>query len=249
MRDRHPSQTTHHVDSRWARLVLASLVGVVFACGDSSGRRPSGDGTATPYGGDPGHRDAGATADGGGNAADSGREVPLVGACTPCSRLSAELRGFERCCGGPFAESCGIRVMGTVECVVDCATDEDCLVMGEDYLCVDREARFCAPRCLSNHDCPDDEVCGLRKNVEDDRVDAFCLDPLGPGAVGARCNVAEDCVSGTCTPGPDVEGDNLCTALCLDDADCGGVFPLCRLAGIIAPSGNYETGFDICQAE
>lgn len=76
--------------------------------------------------------------------------------------------------------------------------------------------------CSFNTDCPEAERCAC-----DEVAGCTCeRGPRGTGVLGVdTCTSGDDCESSLCLEGP---GDVLyCSGPCDDDADCGGVLPVC----------------------
>lgn len=172
-----------------------------------------------------------------------------AGCCRPDGHCGVVISGIAGCIagtevpeglGGPFV----LR-----SCVFECEGDEDCGGSGNGFLCSEEAAssRVCARECFSDLHCVSQEVCALRSNKIEDRVESLCQEPIGTGGVGEPCNDSKDCASGTCS-GPSGEARH-CSRLCQTDDECGGALPRCGDATIAVPSGqsNGSQLFRICK--
>jgi len=79
--------------------------------------------------------------------------------------------------------------------------------------------------CVFNRDCPFHERCQCRG-------ECFCRVGIrGSGVVGVTsCTNSDDCESSLCIEGI---GGNFCSGPCMEDSECGGMFPVCSIRGEI----------------
>lgn len=139
-------------------------------------------------------------------------------------------------------------------CVVPCAGDATCQAFSGDFVCVEdasheASARGCARSCQRDKDCAPVEgtVCAIQNNLTDNRVDAFCRKPFGPGEQDDTCQQADDCAHGTCVSDNRATPPRLfCTQLCAVDLDCPGSDDTCIDSSIPVPDGTDTQPFSIC---
>ncbi|MBK8169158.1 MAG: hypothetical protein IPK60_02290 [Sandaracinaceae bacterium] len=189
---------------------------------------------------------SGTPADGGGVDSGIARDAGTSsGSCSPSCSSS------ERCCG----TDC---VSRSVTAGTNGRTDSSFMnCNGCGLACNETTASACsvagsgAPRCV----CGTSPACtGSRQCVASGSTFA-CVDmgsdPLNCGAVGNACDIEEICVSGVCTCGSTVCGEDstCCGGSCIsttsDNANCGGCGTACG-AGTTCSDSMCRCGTEVC---
>ena len=146
--------------------------------------------------------------------------------------------------GGPLAPRA---------CVPKCDGDEACTTALDVSICVEdgshrADSRFCAYSCKSDRDCAavPDTVCAIQPNHTDQRIDAVCRKPFGPGQLGDECASTDDCAHGVCL---NAVGSPYCSQLCQSDLECAGTGSQCKQSTIpVPPPGVGTQTFSVCVA-
>ena len=139
-------------------------------------------------------------------------------------------------------------------CSVPCDGDAACQGLSGALVCVEDEthssaSRVCALSCRRDKECESlpGTVCAIQNNLTDNRVDAFCRSPFGPGELNDACSVADDCARGTCVADSRVDPPRrFCTQLCAVDPDCTGDDDSCIDTSIALPDMSGTQAFKIC---
>ncbi len=148
----------------------------------------------------------------------------------------------------------------TNACTTTCLDAQDCVDAGAPagYVCTDfsinaSTVRMCAEGCGNDAGCGRaDHLCGLSRNVTDDRFEFICRIPLGTDPIGTPCpeDGDFDCDHGICLirsqNGAEVE--RVCTQPCEADTDCPSGW-VCDDANIATPRTGASQGLRVCTRE
>lgn len=156
-------------------------------------------------------------------------------------------------CTGAFSlnPTCsnGLCPTTTRTCSAVCASDEDCRSQAADHLCAEFRVNgtptgLCVRDCSGDPACGAGQLCVLRSNEAEDRLDTYCrVAPSSGDAPGAACSSGSTCDHGLCAfLGP----DRFCTAPCETPADCPPAVPECVDFTFTTPESGAEVQVGLC---
>ena len=171
----------------------------------------------------------------------------LAGCCRPEGQCGVALGDFDLGC---IARQDLPPLLGAplepVACEIPCGGDADCAPLGGGLICteVEEAVRRCVRSCDRDGDCAQGEVCGLRNNLIDDRVDVYCQPPIGAQPVDQFCSAAAQCTHGVCARTSD--NRQFCSRPCRTTTDCFESKPACIPSPIPNPSQSALQDIAIC---